>query len=163
MRPRLQEIPMYPWLVALHLVGLMVFLLTHGVSMWVAFRIRGERNREVIVALLDLSVRAARATYLGLALLGVGGLGAAWSAGLLGAPWNVASYGVVVVVLVAMFAIASPYYHGLRAAIAGTPDAPALDDAALVARLQTRRPEALAVIGGLGLVALVVLMTVKPA
>jgi hypothetical protein len=154
---------MYPWLVALHILGLVVFLLTHGVSMWVAFRIRGERNREVIAAMLDLSVRAARVTYLGLALLGLGGLGAAWSAGLLAAPWNLASYVIVVVVLVAMFAIASPYYHGLRSAVAGTPDAPALDDAALVARLQTRRPELLVAIGGAGLVALVVLMTVKPA
>lgn len=154
---------MYAWLVVIHLLGLLAFLVTHGVSMWVAFRIRGERNREVIAALLDLSVQAARATYLGLALLALGGLGAAWSAGLLAAPWNLASYVVVVVVLVAMFAIAAPYYHGLRAAIAGTPDSPALDDAALVARLQTRRPELLATIGGVGLVVLVVLMTVKPA
>jgi hypothetical protein len=153
---------MYAWLVTLHLLGLVVFLLTHGVSMWVAFRIRGERNREVVAALLDLSVQAARATYLGLALLGLGGLGAAWSAGLLAAPWILASYVVVVVVLAVMFAIASPYYHGLRAAIAGTPGQPALDDDALAARLQTRRPELLATVGGLGLVALIALMSVKP-
>lgn len=153
---------MYAWLVALHLLGLVVFLLTHGVSMWVAFRIRGERDRSVIAALLDLSVQAARVTYLGLLLLGLGGLGAAWSAGLLAAPWNIASYVIVVVVLAVMFAVASPYYHGLRTAIAGTPDVPALDDAALTARLQTRRPELLATIGGTGLVALILLMTVKP-
>ncbi len=44
---------MYPWLVALHLLGLVVFLLAHGVSMWVAFRIRGERERDVVVAMLE--------------------------------------------------------------------------------------------------------------
>jgi hypothetical protein len=153
---------MYPWLVALHLVGLVVFLLAHGVSMWVAFRIRGERNRDVVAAMLALSLRASRVVYVGLLLLGLGGLGAAWSAGLLAAPWNLAAYGVVVAVLVAMFAIASPYYHGLRAEIAGTADTPPLDDAALAARLRTRRPELLATIGGLGVVALVLLMSVKP-
>jgi hypothetical protein len=152
----------YASLVTLHLLGLVLFLLTHGVSMWVAFRIRGERNREVIAALLDLSAWAARLTYLGLALLGLGGLGAAWSAGLLTAPWNIASYVVVVLVLVGMFGIASPYYHGLRSALQCTRDAPAIDDTALFERLRTRRPELLATIGGLGLVTLVVLMTVKP-
>ena len=61
-----------------------------------------------------------------------------------------------------MFAIASPYYHGLRAELAGTDDTPPIDDAALAARLRTRRPELLATIGGTGLVVLVALMTVKP-
>jgi hypothetical protein len=152
----------YPWLVALHLLGLVVFLLAHGVSMWVAFGIRGERDRDVVGAMLELSRRAALVLYVGLALLGLGGVGAAWSAGWLTASWNVASYVVLTVVLVAMFAVASPYYHGLRGALTGTNDTPPLDDAALAARLRTRRPEILAAIGGTGLVVLVVLMTVKP-
>jgi hypothetical protein len=72
------------------------------------------------------------------------------------------SYAVVVVILVGMFAIASPYYHGLRAAIGGTAGEPPIDDDALDRRLRTRRPELLATLGGVGLVSLVVLMTVKP-
>jgi hypothetical protein len=153
---------MYPWLVTLHLLGLVIFLLAHGVSLAVAFRVRGERDRDVVMALLELSRRAAQVAYAGLALLGVGGIGAAWSAGWLATPWNIASYIVVVVVLVAMFAVASPYYHGLRGALKRTADTAPLDDAALAARLVTRRPELLATIGGTGLVVLVVLMTVKP-
>ena len=39
---------MYAWLVALHLVGFVVFLVCHAVSMWVAFRIRSEPDRAVI-------------------------------------------------------------------------------------------------------------------
>ncbi|MEW6225396.1 MAG: DUF2269 family protein [Chloroflexota bacterium] len=153
---------MYLWLVALHLLGLAVFLSAHGVSMWVAFRVRGERNREVIAALLGLSLRASQVLYLGLLLLGIGGLGAAWSAGWLATTWNLASYVVVVVVLAAMYSIASPYYHGLRAALDGEAGAPPLDDEALVARLRSRRPEALALIGGSGVVILVLLMVLKP-
>ena len=153
---------MYSWLVLLHLLGLVVLLLAHGVSVFVAFSIRGETRRDVVAAMLELSRRAAQVVYLGLALLGIGGLGAAWSAGLLTVPWVVASYVVLVVVLVAMFAVASPYYHGLRGEIAGTADTPPLDDAVLAARLQSRRPELLATIGGTGLVVLVALMTIKP-
>jgi hypothetical protein len=154
---------MYALLVTLHLLGLIVFLLAHGVSIGVAFRIRGEQRREVVAALLDLSLRASQVAYVGLALLGLGGLGAAWSSGRLATTWNVASYVVVAVALAAMFTIAAPYYHGLRAALAGTADTPPIDDATLALRLQTRRPEVLAAVGGLAMVTLVVLMVVKPA
>ncbi len=153
---------MYGWLVALHLVGLAVFLLAHGVSMWVAFRVRGERDPRVVAALLGLSAHGARVVYLGLALLGVGGLGAAAVAGSLTRPWNVASYVVLTIVLGAMFAIASPYYHGLRSALDGTGGEPPLDEDAMVARLRTRRPELLAAIGGSGIVVLILLMVLKP-
>ena len=78
---------MYSWLVVLHLVGLAVFLVAHGVSMWVAFRIRGEPNRDLVAALLGMSARGSQAMYLGLVLLGIGGLGAAASAGWLTAGW----------------------------------------------------------------------------
>ena len=154
---------MYAWLVTLHLVGFAVFLACHAVSMWVSFRVRGESSRDVIASLLDLSVRGSKAMYLGLLLLLVGGFGAGASAGLLLAPWMVASYVVLVVVFVLMSAIAGMYYHPLRAALEGTDTVPRLDDEALLARLQTRRPELLAAIGATGLLALIVLMTVKPA
>ena len=154
---------MYPWLVALHLLGLVVFLLCHAVSMWVAFRVRGEENRDVIAALLGLSARGNQAMYLGLLLLGIGGLGAAASAGLLLAPWVIASYVVVVVTLVAMWAMGAGFYYPLREGLAGTDKTPRLDDAELRARLAgSRRPEALAGVGLGALVLLVWLMTLKP-
>ena len=64
---------MYLWLVALHLLGLVVFVMCHGVSMFVVFRVRKERSRDVIAALLDLSSRANQAMYIGLLLLAIGG------------------------------------------------------------------------------------------
>lgn len=153
---------MYPWLVTLHLAGLVVFLLAHAAGMWVSFRVRGERDRAVIAAMLAMSVQGSKVMYLGLLLLGIGGLGAAASADLLLAPWNVASYVVFAAVAVAMSAIAGFYYHPLREGLEGTPKRPRLDDEALYARLQTRRPEILALIGGTGLLVLVWLMSVKP-
>jgi hypothetical protein len=167
---------MYQWLVFVHLAGLVAFLLAHGASMYLAFRVRRERNRAVIAALLELSGRSSQASYGGLLLLGVGGLGAAYNASQLTAGWIVASYVVIVVVLVAMWAIGSYYYYGLRGALGiassggggrgrgnrPAEPAPPMDDAELFRQLDTRRPEALAAIGSAGLVILVWLMVLKP-
>ena len=111
---------MYPWFVALHLVGLALFLVTHGVSMWVAFRVRGETRRDVLAALLGMSSRSNQVMYLGLILLGIGGLAAGATAGWLDAPWVVASYAVFLAVLLLMFVVASPYYYRLRDGLEGT-------------------------------------------
>jgi Predicted integral membrane protein (DUF2269) len=154
---------MYQWLVTLHLVGLVLFLLSHGASMWVAYRIRGERERGVIASLLALSNSANRFMYAGLLLLGVGGLGAAWDAGLLTATWIVASYAVVVAVLALMFTLGAGYYYPLREALEGTAKTPRASDEELAARLRSRRPELLTLVGVIGLVALVWLMVFKPA
>jgi hypothetical protein len=149
--------------VALHLLGLVVFLLCHAVSMWVAFRIRGETSREVIAAMLGMSARGNQVMYLGLLLLGIGGLGAAASAGILLAPWVIASYVVVIVTLVAMWAMGAGFYYPLREGLEGTEKTPRLDDAALRATLAgSRRPEALAAVGLTALAVLVWLMTFKP-
>ena len=58
--------------------------------------------------------------YLGLLLLGVGGLWAAAIVGWLTAPWIVASYVVLAVVMVLMWSIAGSYYYALRDGLEGT-------------------------------------------
>jgi hypothetical protein len=153
----------YQWLVFLHLLGLVVFVMCHGVSMFVAFRIRGETNRELVSAFLGLSNRANQAMYLGLLALIIGGLGAAWNASSLAAPWVIASYVVLIATFVAMWALGSGYYYPLREGLVGSEKTPRLDDEALARTLSTsRRPEALAVVGGVALVILVWLMVLKP-
>ena len=154
---------MYAWLVLLHLIGFVVFLLCHAVSMFVAFRIRGEPDRAVITAMLGMSARGNQIMYLGFILLGVGGLGAAASVGWLTAPWVVASYVVLAITLVAMWAMGAGFYYPLREGLEGTEKTPRLDDEQLRATLVgSRRPEALAAIGFTSLVILVALMVLKP-
>jgi Predicted integral membrane protein (DUF2269) len=150
---------MYSWLVFVHLVGLVVFAIAHGASAFVAFRVRGEREPALIAALLGLSQIAVGGLYVGLVLLGIGGLGAAWQGGLLTAPWVVWSYVALAVVLVVMWAVASPYYGNLRKLAA---DPAAGSDGRLAQALDSRRPEALLVVGGAGLLVLVWLMVLKP-
>jgi uncharacterized membrane protein len=153
----------YQWLVALHLLGLVVFVMCHGVSMFVAFRVRREPNRDVIAALLGLSSRANQVMYVGLIALIVGGLGAGWNAGLLTASWVVASYVVLIVTFVIMSAVGSGFYYPLRDGLAGTEKTARLDDEALTRTLSTsRRPEVLAAVGMTALVILVWLMVLKP-
>ena len=154
---------MYPWLVALHLVGLILFVMCHGVAMFVAFRIRKEPNRDVISAMLALSSRANQVMYLGLLLLIVGGLGAAWNAGLLTAPWVIASYVVLILTLLFMFAAGSGFYYPLREGLEGTEKTPRLDDEELRRTLRTsRRPDLLGAVGVAALLILVWLMVLKP-
>jgi hypothetical protein len=110
-----------------------------------------------------MSSRGNQVMYLGFILLGIGGLGAAGIAGLLTAPWVVASYVVLAITLVAMWTMGSGFYYPLREGIEGTEKTPRLDDDQLRATLfGSRRPEALAGIGFTSLVILVALMVVKP-
>lgn len=154
----------YPWFVFAHLLGLVVFAICHGASAFMAFRIRGERDPAVVDALLKIGQLSVGPMYIGLVLLGVGGLGAAAGVNLWGEPWIIASIAVFVVVLVVMWSVASPYYMGLRKTLEerGPDGRPSVDPAALAVMLDTRRPEVLTLVGTGGLVVLVWLMVIKP-
>lgn len=153
---------MYLWLVFVHLVGFALFLLMHGVSLWVAFRVRRTTDPGLARELLALSARGNQAMYIGLLLLGIGGLGAAANAGLLSAGWVIASYIVLAIVFIAMYAIGAGFYYPLREALAAPDGAAAIDGTELTRRLDNRRPELLAGIGLGGLGILVWLMVLKP-
>jgi uncharacterized membrane protein len=153
---------MYQAFVFLHIVGVVVFAVAHGVSMFAAFRVRREDDPRVVAALLDMSKSAVTLLYVGLLLLLVGGLGAAWLADLLLTPWAVASYIVLIGVIAAMYIVATPYYVRIRELVAGDSSAE-LDLATLRDRLDTRRPEILAAIGSTGLLVLLWLMVVRPS
>jgi Predicted integral membrane protein (DUF2269) len=155
---------LYPWFVFAHLFGLVLFVISHGASAFMAFRLRNARDPKVATALLEVGSMSLGPMYIGLLLLIIGGLGAAWIANLWGQPWIIASIVVFVVVLVSMWAVASPYYMNLRKAIAevGPDGSPTMSQEALAAQLQSRRPEILTSVGTIGLLLLVWLMVIKP-
>jgi cytochrome bd-type quinol oxidase subunit 2 len=158
----------YGWFVLLHIIGLVVFAVCHGVSMFVAFRVRASRHqRAAVAAAMDASSSSITPMYLGLLLLIIGGLGAAAGGNLLTAPWVIASAVLLVVVVGLMYAIATPYYRSVRAAVSiqapgAAPVGDPLTDDELARMLDTRRPEILLVVGGVGLVLLLWLMVMKP-
>jgi hypothetical protein len=159
---------LYPWFVFLHLIGLVIFAVCHGVSMFVAFRVRSQRNPQAIVAALEASSAAIGPMYLGLLLLIIGGLGAVAGANLWFQPWIIASVVVLVLVIGVMYAVATPYYVRVREAVGapvrGNPGGtPSASPEELERLLDTRRPEILLAVGAIGTLVLIWLMVLKPA
>ena len=100
--------------------------------------------------------------YLGLILLGIGGLGAAAIAGWLTAPWVVASYIVLAVTLVAMWAMGAGFYYPLREGLEGTEKTPRSTMSSCADPRRVPAPGGARGIGFTSLVILVALMVLKP-
>jgi len=158
---------LYPWIVLVHVLAAFAFALAHGGSALVAFRIRREREPERIAALLDLSNWSLGMTYASVLVLVVAGVAAGIMGRWFGQAWIWAAIGVLVAVSVAMLAYAAPYYQRVRQALgqAGRARGPMPEPASaveLAALLDSRRPEGIAAIGGVGLALILWLMVLKP-
>jgi len=159
---------MYAYIVLLHVVGAFVFALAHGVSIAVSLRLSGVQDRDEMRALLSLSQLAVGGLYVGLVLLLIGGVWAGFVGNHWGSAWIWAAIGILVVITIAMYAIATPFYGRMRAAAGVTTDPAMLErlgpigEGELATMAASTRPIALAVIGGIGLLAILWLMVVKP-
>ena len=161
---------LYPWVVYLHLLGVVAFVLAHGTSVMVALQLRGERQPARVRALLDLSGGSIRVMYIALLILLVGGVAAAFGGGYWGRLWIWASIVVLVAVLGLMYARATSYYARVRAAVGirpynapkDAPDPVPLPASEVDALLSGGRAFELVGIGGLGLMVIVWLMVAKP-
>ena len=161
--------PMYGFVVLLHVLGAFAFVMAHGVSMLIAFRLRGERDRARQAHLLELSGISVGLMYIGLGVLLLAGIVAAFMGGLWGRGWVWAALGTLVAVIAVMYAVATPFYGRMRAA-AGVPGSeqlaarlkPPPTPADLDALATSNRPILLAAVGGIGLALIVWLMLSKP-
>src|SRR6266536_4036151 len=143
---------MYPWWVFVHLVGVFGFLLSHGVSVMVTFRLRKERDPGRITHLLEVSGTSIKGFYWSLAVLLVGGVAAGFLGHWWGQGWIWAAIATLVIVSLAMYVMARPYYRrvGLVArAMAG--GSQAVTDAQLDQILRGSRPNTFAALGMVGL------------
>ena len=154
----------YPWFVFAHLAGLVLFAISHGASAFMAFRLRSAADVPTARALLGMGQLSIGPMYIGLLLLIVGGLAAATVGDLWGRPYVIASVVVFIAVLFVMWAVASPYYMGIRKSIEDprADGQPTITFDALHAQLDSRRPEILLGAGTIGLLLLVWLMVIKP-
>jgi hypothetical protein len=161
---------MYDWIVLLHIVGAFLFVIGHGASIWAVNAIRRETQPGRIAALTDLSGMSLSAAYGGLVLLLVGGIWAGIYQSWFTQLWIWAALAVFIVVAVAMYAIATPYFRRLRIALGqpirggsrdGAPPVAAPD--AEIAAIAGAAPAAvLDAVGFLGLLVILWLMVVKP-
>ena len=155
----------YQWVVFLHILAAFVFLLAHGVSVFVAFRVQREKDIQAIRALLGLSARAVMATTLSLLVLLVAGVAAAFMGNWWSRGWTWAALGVFVVVWILMSAFTGPAFR--RARIAAGFTGPVQVNESVVSEklpeaLAELRPMLPALVGGIGLTAILWLMVLKP-
>jgi hypothetical protein len=160
----------YQWLVLAHVIGGFGFVLGHGVSAHAALQLRRERDPARVAAMLDLSGSSLMTVYVSLLVLLAAGIAAGFAGDHWGRIWIWAAIGVLVVMFGFMYAVATPYYASLRRAVGqkaygdkkeADPPAP-LSAPELAAMLDSPRPVWLTAIGGIGIVAIVWLMVVKP-
>jgi hypothetical protein len=165
--------PFLVWLKLLHILGALGLVLTHGASAAVAFKLRGERDRVRVQALVDLSNAYLNAFYLSFAVVLIAGIlsgiaGGYWTSGRL---WIWASLMVFFATAIGMFVLATPHFEAIRHAVGvatfsdirkGVAPPPPLDDGELATLLTSRKPLWIAAVGLGGITLLVYLMVVKP-
>jgi len=162
--------PYLGWLRFLHVAGAFLFVAGHGVSIFVAFQLRHERDRARIGALLDLSARSLTAAGIGLLILFVSGIVAGIVLGSFGQAWIWISLVLLVVIAGAMNPVGTVYLSGIRAALGqrtrgvkpSDPEPVPASDAELAILLESRRPEQLLLLGGGGFLVILWLMMFRP-
>jgi hypothetical protein len=155
---------LYNWWVFIHIIGVLGFLLAHGVSTGVALQVRRERSPERLRALLELSASTTVVFYASSFLLLLGGIAAGvdghWFSQ---QAWISVALGVFAAEMVLMWAVTRPYYRRLRRVMTieqagGTAVGPEEIEQLVASRL----PMLTFWVGTIGLVFIVYLMTVKP-
>lgn len=156
-----------------HVLAAFGFVLVHGASAMVAFKLRGERDRTRIQALLELSNAYLNWLYVSLGVLLLAGIlsgiaGGYWTDGRF---WLWASVGLLLAIMVGMYLTATPHFDALRHAL-GMPTfgdvgkkqdpPPPASDADLALLLGSSRPIQAAAVGIGGIAIIVALMMLKP-
>lgn len=160
---------LYPWWVYLHVFGAFAFAAAHGASAIVSFRIRAAREPAEIRLLLDVSQVAVGVMYGGLLLLLIGGVVAGLVGNHFGRGWIWAALVLLIVTMVAMYMLATPFYQRLRVAVGAqvrdqriAEAAPSTSPEELAALVTSNRPMVLALVGLVGFVVILWLMLFKP-
>jgi uncharacterized membrane protein len=147
-----------------HLAGVFGFLLAHGVSVNVAFRIRKERDRVKIKDLIALSGSSVRLMYISLGLLLLGAFAMTFQVHLWGALWIRLSLGILIATVIFMIGMASPYYRRVSEAVELRPSGvPRKSDEELEAILKSPVPMIVAGVGFAALLVILYLMIFKPS
>jgi plastocyanin len=153
----------YQWWVFVHLVGVFGFLLAHGVSVAVTFKLRNERDPARINALLQLSGTSIQAFYISLVVLLVGGFAAAAVGNLWSKAWIWTALATLMISSIAMYRLARPFYRRVgfvARALEGGSEAVSEEQFSEI--LRSRRPWTIAWVGFGALAIILYLMVFKP-
>ena len=158
------------WIVFLHVFGVLLFVLAHGVSVAVLLKMRSERNPVALRALLDLSRTSLGAAGIGFLLWFVAGI----AAGFTGNWWTSGKWWIWVSLVIAILitGVMTPfgriYFNRVRSSLGIDPktnkvdSTVQIDGSAVEAAIASGQPTLLAATGIIGLVVLLWLMMAKP-
>jgi uncharacterized membrane protein len=154
----------YNWWKFLHVIGVLAFVMFHGVSIVVSLRLWKERDRTRVAELLQLSGSSLRGMYVSLLWLVLFGMIAGVQSGIwTHQGWFWVSLGVLVVVVGQMSAVARPYYRRVKEAVELRPSGvPRRSDEELETMLRSPIAVANAAIGFAALAFITYLMIFKP-
>jgi hypothetical protein len=162
--------PYHLWIVWIHVVGVFLFLIGHGVSATVAWRLRTERDPVAVRTLLDFSRRSMTFMGVGLLIWLVSGIlaGASGNYWTNGQYWIWASLVLAIVVIAVMTPMGRLYFGRVRVAVGIDEKSGAIDpnfvvdQAVLDQAIMSGRPALLASIGVGTILVLSWLMFFKP-
>jgi hypothetical protein len=161
---------MYSWIVFLHVLSVLAFMLAHGSAAGVMLQVRGERDPGRIHALLDLSQAVSPWVGITALLLLVFGVTAGFMGGWWRQGWIWTALALLIALSVTMTFMGRFYLDRVRRAI-GVPSPEdvkakvqpvALPPDQLLTVLRSGQPVALSVIGVVGLAVITWLMILKP-
>jgi len=153
----------YNWWKLLHILGVLGFVTFHGVSIWVALRLRRERDRVRVAELLQFSGSSVQGMYVSLGVLILFGVIAGFAGTWWGQWWIWMALVILLAMIAEMTAVARPYYQRVKEAVEVRPSGvPRRSDEELDEILRSRLALVNAVLGVVALVVLVWLMVFKP-
>jgi hypothetical protein len=160
----------YIYLLFGHLLGVVIFAAGHGISMAMLALMRRERNVDRLRAMLDMSLGGLFATYGGLLLIIGFGIWLGFAGGWWGAGWLWTSIAILVGIMALMMYMGVTYFSRIREAVGLLPYrftrsvtlGPVATEAELAALLQSPKAGLTMTLGTLSLIALLVLMILKP-
>ncbi|HLF36393.1 MAG TPA: hypothetical protein VI520_00515 [Anaerolineales bacterium] len=161
---------MHKWLVFLHVLGAMGFMLAHGGTTAMTLLLKRQRGLDAMRALLDLSRHSGPAMGIALLVLLGGGIAAGFTGRWWGEAWIWISLAILIGITAVMAWSSRAQYHKLRKVLGmpyfdgrrEQPAPPPAAEAEIYAVQATLRPGLLSVVSFGGIVLIAWLMMYKP-
>ncbi|UCE00581.1 MAG: hypothetical protein JSV42_07660 [Chloroflexota bacterium] len=161
---------LYEWVKFLHVIASVTFMVSHGASIAISFRLKGESDMDKVKTMLDLSGTMWVAMMLSLVVAAIAGVVLGFMLRWWSQWWIWISTVLLLVITIWMFTIGQGTFHKLRKALgmpyqAGGREMPAEEPApveeskALIAKT---RPHLMLLVGYGGFVVIIWLMMFKP-